>query len=105
MPSGYKKVTIKYNDKNLVAYQKTSTKENADSDFYLIYAVNELTGKESLYTFDKKENTVQRYTEDIVTKDKNYNIYFIIAISILLITVITLTILLIKKSKHKSRFA
>lgn len=105
IPSGYKKVTIKYNDKNLVAYQKTSTKENADSAFYLIYAVNELTGKESLYTFDKEENTVQRYTEDIITKDKNYNIYFIIAISILLITVITLTILLIKKSKHKSRFA
>lgn len=117
LPSGYSKVSFTYEDNKLEGYQiidKTSTYAANDSvkgsDFYLFYAVNELTGKEGLYVYDKLDGTIQRYNSNLVmslqNKVDNYFLYFLLSIIALSVSVITFTIILINKKKHhKKKFA
>lgn len=106
LPSGYHKTTLTHDNRKIDAYQYQEDKKsnNKSSDFYLLYAINELTGEKSLYTYDKQENTVQRYNLE-VKKTTNYFLYFIVSTVLLIITVITFSIILIVKKKHKKRFA
>ncbi len=116
IPSGYSKVTFEYNDNKIDGYQYiekgvTYATDNTTegSDFYLIYAINELTGEEGLYVYDKIEGTVQRYNNSLVLmyqeKIDNYFLYLLLAIVVIAVLFITLMVVLIKKKKHKHKFA
>ena len=112
VPSGFSKISFKYDDKKIDGYQyieKGVTYAADDklkgSSFYLVYAVNETTGKEGLYVYDKEENTIQRYNEDLVlfyeSKLEKKDLYLYIALSVIGVLLITLAVLLFKKNKKK----
>lgn len=116
LPNGYSKVTFDYNEEKLDGYQyieKNVTYAADDtvkgSDFYLIYAVNELSGEKGLYVYDKFEKTVQRFDSSLVLayqqKADNYFLYLLISLAVLAVTIISFAITLIKKSKHKHKFS
>lgn len=116
LPEGYSKVSFTYNDNKLDGYQYINKNVTyaADegvngSDFYLIYAVNELSGEKGIYVYDKLEGTIQRFNNSLIlsyqNKADNYLLYLLISIVLLAITVITLMLVLIKKKKRKSKFA
>lgn len=104
IPKGYKEETIKIGEEEVVAYKD---EENND-EYYLLNGINIATGEEHLYQYDKKENTLQIFNSDLLTKidvlnDKNNNyLYVIIGLGCLLIlTYIVLLISSIKKNKKK----
>lgn len=116
VPSGYIKVSFEYNDEKIEGYQYINNNVTyaADdsvkgNDFYLIYAVNELSGEKGLYVYDKLEGTVQRFNNSLILsyqqKADNYFLYMLISIVLLAFSIITLAIVLIKKSKHKHKFS
>ncbi len=61
---GYTLKEVKINDKLVNVYVKE------DSDFYLIYGTNTVTGKNALYKYDSVEGTVQRYEETVGGSDE-----------------------------------
>ena len=63
IPTGYSKTSIKYNDEKIVAYKLKNS-----SKYALIYAMNVETGKENIYMYDSKEDTVQIYNDEHVNK-------------------------------------
>lgn len=116
IPSGYSKVSFKYENNKLDGYQlidKSSSYAADDSvkgsDFYLLYAVNETTGETSTYVYDKLEGTIQRFNTSMMLayekKADNYFLYFLLSLVVLATTVITFTIVLMKKKKHKTKLA
>ena len=99
--SKYEKVTIKINDLDVPAY-----KIDGINDYYLLYATNTITGNESYYLYDIKENSVQRYNTTLlenITKEKDK--YFAIVIVLSCVCFLTMLFLLIEvnKSKNKSQ--
>ena len=78
IPDGYKKVSLKIDEKEYTAYQKDN------SNYYLVYGTNLETGKSNVYRYESKEKTLQLYDNEIdkavaaqekrVTK-RNYVIY------------------------------
>ena len=116
LPLGYSKVSFEYNDNKIEGYQyieKGVTYAADDNvignDFYLIYAVNELSGVKGLYVYDKLEGTVQRFNNTLLLtyqdKADTYFLYLLIAILLLALSIITFVIVLMKKKKHKHRFS
>ena len=114
IPSDYSKINFKYDDKSIEGYQyiKKGVTYAADekvkgSSFYLIYAVNEETGKEGLYVYDKEENTIQRYNPDIVlfyqNKLEKENLYLYISTAAIVILFVTLVVIVAKKERNKKR--
>lgn len=116
LPSGYTKVSFEYNEDKIEGYQyieKGVTYAADDSvngnDFYLLYAVNEISGEEGLYVYDKLEGTVQRFNSNLILayqeKADNYFLYLLLSLVLLAVTVITLMLVLIKKKKNNHKFA
>jgi len=116
LPEGYTKVSFEYNDEKIDGYQyieKGVTYAADDkvqgNDFYLLYAVNEISGEEGLYIYDKLEGTVQRFNTNLILayqeKADNYFLYLLLSLVLLAITIITLMLVLMKKKKHKNKFA
>ena len=116
IPKGYIKVSFNYNNNKLDGYQyikKNQTYAADDkikgSDFYLIYGINENTGEKALYVYDKLEGTIQRFNSDLVEayNDENnkYFMYMLISLALLAVSIITLSIVLIKQKKNKTKFA
>ena len=116
IPKGYIKVSFNYNNNKLDGYQyiKKNQTYAADekikgSDFYLIYGINENTGEKALYVYDKLEGTIQRFNSDLVEayNDENnkYFMYMLISLALLAVSIITLSIVLIKQKKNKTKFA
>lgn len=116
VPKGYTKVSFKYDDTKLEGYQyieKNKTYAADDgvkgSDFYLVYAINEKTGEKALYVFDKLEGTIQRFNSDLVKayEDENnqYFLYMLISLALLAVSIIVLSVVLIKQKKNKNKFA
>lgn len=116
VPKGYTKVSFKYDDTKLEGYQYIESNKTyaADdgvkgSDFYLVYAINEKTGEKALYVFDKLEGTIQRFNSDLVKayEDENnqYFLYMLISLALLAVSIIALSVVLIKQKKHKNKFA
>lgn len=116
VPKGYTKVSFKYDDTKLEGYQYIESNKTyaADdgvkgSDFYLVYAINEKTGEKALYVFDKLEGTIQRFNSDLVKayEDENnqYFLYMLISLTLLAVSIIVLSVVLIKQKKHKNKFA
>lgn len=116
VPKGYTKVSFKYDDNKLEGYQyiernKTYAADDGvkGSDFYLVYAINEKTGEKALYVFDKLEGTIQRFNSDLVKayEDENnqYFLYMLISLALLAVSIIVLSVVLIKQKKNKNKFA
>jgi len=115
IPKGYSKVTFEYNEQKIEGYQYTDKNTTyaidetvSGNDFYLIYAINEVTGVEGIYVYDKLEGTVQRYNEvsqisEIQQEKDNYKIYFIITLVSFLTTILATVITKIFKSKKSKR--
>ena len=104
IPKGYKEEKIKIGDDEVVAYKD----EENINDFYLISGVNISTGEQHLYQYDEKENTLQIFNGDLLTKidtlnEKNNNyLYVIIGLgSVLILTYIVILISSIKNNKKK----
>lgn len=116
IPSGYSKVSFNYDDNKLEGYQPvnnnvTYAADNSvkGSDFYLVYAVNEVTGEAGTYMYDKLDGTIQRFNSGLILtykeKADNYLLYFLLSLVVLATTIITFVIILMKKKNHKSKFA
>ena len=114
--SNGKKVTFSYDGDRITAYQtvKLDILKNTyalDSDeitgnqFYLFYAKNIETGKESLYQYDAEEKTVQRFNAELLDMYKHnsdtYYIFLLIAAFINGLLLLIIGIVSIKKSKKK----
>lgn len=56
-PEGYTKTTLEINGETVTAWIKA-----ADSQFYIVYAMN-WDGEKALYVYDTKEQTMQRFVE------------------------------------------
>ena len=111
----YKMTTFTYNDDEIKAYKldnngiikSTYAADESTKNFFLFYAINVETGKESLYQYDAVEGTVQRYNNDVEkvyqAKADNYKNYLYIAIGVIVITIVALLIALIIKLKNKNK--
>lgn len=114
VPSGYSKVSFDYDNNEIEGYQyieKGVTYAADDkvkgSSFYLLYAVNEETGKKGIYVYDKEENTIQRYNPDLILAYQNKldktNLYLYISLGVIGVLLITISTILIKKNKDKKK--
>ena len=96
IPAGYKKEEIEINDKKITAYKSSNNK------YYLVYGRNIETGKESFYTYDKEEGTLQRYLE---TKEglplDTLKLMFIVSASVVSILIAIIIALLNKIRRQK----
>lgn len=106
IPSKFKKYTLNLFDSKVEVYK---TKET--SRFSLIYGMNTETGEKSLYLYDDKENTVQRYNselDELYQKELNqYMLYLYIAIGVsaglFIILLIIFIVMIVKKIKRKKK--
>ncbi|MDD6879251.1 MAG: cadherin-like beta sandwich domain-containing protein [bacterium] len=103
IPNGYKKSTITINEIEVKAYLK-------DNNYPLFYGLNIETGKENIYSYDKEENTIQIYKQDVTnsnnylakTSQDNQKLYiYVITLlgGILVLTYLVILANLIKKAK------
>lgn len=111
----YKITSFTYNEDEIKAYKlanngilkSTYAADENTKNFFLFYAINVETGKESLYQYDAVEGTVQRYNNDVEkvyqVEADNYKTYLYIAIGVIVITIIALLIALIIKLKNKNK--
>ena len=112
-----KKTSFNYDKDKITSYQEVKTDlikntyalDNNDitgNQFYLFYAINVETGKENLYQYDALEKTVQRYNIAVLdmyksNKDTYYK-YLVMSLLLVGILLITMSIMMLKKSKkHK----
>lgn len=74
---GMIKTTATINEKDFVSYQFTK-----DSEYFLLYGINVNTGNKGWFMYDSKENTLQRYDINDVSKliDKNNKFMLIVAL-------------------------
>lgn len=108
LPKGYSKYIFKVGEIEYTGYRI-----NKNSSFDLIYAMNILNGEKSLYIYDEKEGTVQRYNEDMVDgvvekyKSDEKKLYMIVsaltAVSVVLVIVLVIFIVKKKGKIRKNR--
>lgn len=113
-----KKTNFIYNGDKIISYQEvkldilknTYALDNNDIDgnqFYLFYAINLETGKESLYQYDANEKTVQRYNTLVLDlykeRSNKYYIYLLSSILLLGLTIIIFSTILIHKNKSSKK--
>lgn len=114
VPNGYSKVSFDYDNNKIEGYQYiekgvtyAADEKVKGSSFYLLYAVNEETGKKGLYVYDKEENTIQRYNPDLIlayqSKLDKTNLYLYISLGVIGVLLILLSTILIKKNKDKKK--
>ena len=97
--SEYEKINLKINGIETIGYKL----EGVD-DFYLVYATNTVTGYEGYYSYDKKENSVQRYDTTAIdkvtgTKDKYLSIVLVLSC----VCFLTMLFLLIEVNRDNKR--
>ena len=96
IPKDLKKEEIEINKEKITAYK-------LNESFYLLYGMNIETGETTLYQYDSKENTLQRYINNNKEQksQKNYYLYGIIGLGLLLvITYLGILINLIKRKPN-----
>lgn len=96
VPFGYTKETIKINDTEIVAYKN-------ENGFYLVYGLNPTTGKEGFYTYDKEENTLQRFVETDFISTELLKLVFIIVALVLSVLLGIIVALSIKVKQYKPK--
>lgn len=112
IPSGYSKVSFDYDNNKIEGYQYfekgvTYAADNnvKGSSFYLLYAVNEETGKKGMYVYDKEENTIQRYNSNLILYYQNKldksNLYLYISLGVIGVLLIVISTITIKKKKRR----
>lgn len=99
-----------YQEVKLDIIKNTYALDNNDiegNQYYLFYAINMETGKESLYQYDAIEKTVQRYNIELLELYKNnsdtYYICLLGSLLLLGITIIIFSIILICKGKKNKK--
>ena len=93
----YQKTKIKINDTEVTAY-----KIKGVDDYYLLYATNMSTGYEGYYLYDSKENSVQRYNEEMLSKlMSEKNKYFTIVIVLSCVCFLCMVFMLIQLNKGR----
>ena len=115
---GYRKTAFNYGTDKIVSYQtiKLNLLKNTyalDSDevtgnqFYLFYAKNLETGKESLYQYDATEKTVQRFNNELIDmyrgNSDTYYMYLLVSLLVIGILFLLIALLLIKNGKRKKQ--
>lgn len=116
IPDGYVKVNFEYNENKIEGYQYinnnvtyAANESVKGNDFYLVYAVNEMSGEKGIYVYDKLEGTIQRFNDSMFMlyqqKADNYFFYLLISLGVLAITVITFSLVLIKRGRNKHKFS
>ena len=115
----YDETTFNYNNDKLNAYKlsdnsliKKTYALDVDElkNYYLFYAINVNTGEENLYKYDPLEGTVQRYDPSIIdlldvykeNADRNFILFIIASVLLVLIAIIKLIMIIINKTKDKS---
>ena len=101
IPMDYKEYTIKIQGHNVKVY-----KLRKSSSYSLIYGMNIKNGKKSLYLYDSKEQTVQRYTSEALNSLRNinkkyYNICIGLCCGVAFLIIIILIIITKKEKKGK----
>lgn len=98
IPSGYKKVSIKINGNSVTAYKK-------NKGFYLVYGLNTSNNKESFYSYDEGENTLQRYNieelNDTLKENDNLKKFAFLLCIGLIAAFIIIIIICVKKCENK----
>ena len=98
IPDNYKEYDITINKNKIKGY-----KYKPSSNFYLISGTNLETGKDNVYVYDKNENTIQRYNDEVIkdlnNKLNNYIKYTIIIGSSVGGLIIIISIILLTKSR------
>ena len=90
------KTKVKINEEELESYQFTE-----GSDYHLLYGINVNTGNEGWFMYDSKENTLQRYDIDDISKliDKNNKfIMVVLLLSVVCFLMLTFLLIFINKS-------
>lgn len=110
------KTTFTYDSDKITSYQEVKldllkntyaldNNEIEGNQYYLFYAINVETGKESLYQYDATEKTIQRYNTQILDlyKKRSDKYYLCVLASLLLLglTLIISTMIVINKGKKK----
>ena len=93
------KTKVKLNEEEIEAYQF-----NEGSDYYLLYGINVNTGNEGWFMYDSKENTLQRYDIDDISKliEKNNKfIMVVLFLSVICFLMLTFLLIFINKSTKK----
>lgn len=103
LPDNYKEYDVTINKNKIKGY-----KYKASSSFYLINGINLDTGKENIYVYDKNENTIQRYNDEVIVGlnndlDNYIKYTIIIGSSVGGLIVITSIILIIKSKNQKKK--
>ncbi len=102
IPKEYKQYTEKIN-----GYNTTVNKLRKLSKYSLLYGMNMETGKKSLYLYDSKENTVQRYTteamDSLLKQNEQYFKLCIVLCVIIVIIIVFMIIIIIRDKKLKSK--
>lgn len=102
LPDGYKEYDLTLNKVKYKTY-----KYKANSNFYMIYALNLETGKKNIYIYDKLENTIQRYNNEVLNdinkKHNDFVLYTIIAGSLISCIIIIISIFSIVKIKKTQK--
>ena len=108
--------TFTYDSDKITSYQEVKldllkntyaldNNEIEGNQYYLFYAINVETGKESLYQYDATEKTIQRYNTQILDlyKERSDKYYLCLLASLLLLglTLIISTMIVINKGKKK----
>lgn len=95
---GYELGTVTINDIEVPAYYTSS-----DSRFAIIYGINVETGEEGFFKYDKTDQSIQKYDDEMINslleKNKLYS-YIIIGFSIILVIMF---IILITKGRGKNK--
>mgnify|MGYP004526857823 FL=1 len=101
IPKNYKETTITIDNQNIVAYENKS-------QFPIFYGMNIESGKTDWYSYDKEENTIQRFSTDSNNTTKSntnsdIDIYLYAIILLGGVLVITYLIILINLLKKKTK--
>ena len=97
IPKGYNETTITIGDKTVTAYKKDGY------EYPLIYGLNLENGTKSLYKYDSKENTLQRYEEVSINDDFYFNSLVGMFVFII-VSYIIFIVLLVNKNKKQKNF-
>lgn len=97
---GYIKTNVTINDNEVTGY-----KLNKGSDYTIIYALNLDTGEKGWYSYEKTENTVQKFSSEIMDAmlENNAKSDEIIKILMSVILVLALLIIIVSTTKTKKK--
>ena len=100
MLKGFIKTNVTINDNKVTGY-----KLNKSSNYTIIYALNLDTGEKGWYSYEKTENTIQKYSSEIMDTliENNTKSDEIIKILMSVILILALLIIIVSTTKTKKK--